>query len=135
MHWDMSDRARTTRRPSRVWLHLSASPMIVHPTFSVLGLLGTGETDLIRAGAAVRVIWFWRLSRWCDRRALLVSPVLRVVRDQRAAADGQRGERQFRVDALGVGSALLLLSVFWHRHDGAVLGVMPPRRPGDGPAT
>ncbi len=129
MRWDMSDRTRTTRRSDvAFWLHLSASPLIVHPAFKLLGLLG-GDADVGRAGIAVAlylVLAFVALV--VDRRALLVSALFYVLYAisalLRAASDLNAS---LALTALVVGSALLLLSAFWHPVRRVVLGLMPNR--------
>jgi MFS family permease len=54
MRWDISDRARETRRSDvAFWLHLLAAPMIAHPLFWILGVT---QGDAIGAGAAFGVV-------------------------------------------------------------------------------
>jgi hypothetical protein len=128
MHWDMSDRTRTTRRSDvAFWLHLSAAPLIVHPTFSLLGLLGSGEANLWRAGVAVALyVGLAVVALVVDRRALLVSALFYVLYAisalLRATSDVNAS---LALTALVVGSALLLLSAFWHPVRRTVLGLMP----------
>lgn len=48
MRWDMSDRARETRRADvAFWLHLAAAPMIAHSMFHLLGIFD-GEISGLR---------------------------------------------------------------------------------------
>ena len=43
MRWDLSDPERRTRRSDvAFWLHLLAAPLIAHPIFTALGLVGGG---------------------------------------------------------------------------------------------
>jgi len=128
MLWDASDRARTTRRSDvAFWLHLAAAPMIVHPAFAMLGLLGLGETDVGRAGAAVAIYLALALVGLAvDRRALLVSALAYALYATatlfRAAGSLSLS---FALTALVIGSALLLLSAFWHRTRKALVGLLP----------
>ena len=125
MRWDMSDRTRTTRRSDvAFWLHLSAAPLIVHPTFQLLGLLDSDGTDLGRAAVAVGV--YGLLALVVDRRALLVSALFYVLYAISALLKAA-GALSFSLalTALVAGSALLVLSAFWHPTRRAVLAAMP----------
>lgn len=128
MWWDAKDRTRTTRRSDvAFWLHLSAAPMIVHPTFTMLGLLGEGDSDLARAGAAVAIYLVLALVALAvDRRALLVSALFYVVYAMAALfrAAGTLSA-SFALTALVIGAALLLLSAFWHKARTLVVGLFP----------
>jgi hypothetical protein len=128
MWWDARDRTRTTRRSDvAFWLHLSAAPMIVHPTFKMLGLLGEGDSDLIRAGAAVAIYLVLALVALAvDRRALLVSALFYVIYAMAALfrAAGTLSA-SFALTALVIGAALLLLSAFWHKARTLVVALFP----------
>ena len=117
MWWDASDRVRITRRSDvAFWLHLLAAPMIAHPIFALLGLtngtVGTGE------GLAVvgLYILFGLTALAIDRRALLVS-ALAYVLYALTELFKQFGAVELNValTALVIGSALLLLSAYWHQ--------------------
>jgi hypothetical protein len=117
MWWDSSDRTRTTRRSDvAFWLHLLAAPMIAHPIFSLLGLnsgsVSTGEA-LIVVGLYVL---FGLTALAIDRRALLVS-ALAYVLYALTELFKQFGAVELNValTALVIGSALLLLSAYWHQ--------------------
>lgn len=117
MWWDMSDRARTTRRSDvAFWLHLAASPMIAHSLFHLLGVL---DSDQISVGRAVLVVAlyvaFGLVALAIDRRALLVSSLAYVL-FALYALFRQAGavELSWALTALVIGSALLLLSALWH---------------------
>lgn len=128
MRWDISDRARTTRRSDvAFWLHLTAAPMIAHPVFA---LLGVTEGDNPGVGAAVGVlavyIGFGIVALATDRRALLVSALAYVLfaltflfREFGAV------ELNFALTALVIGSALLSLSAFWQPIRRAVVTLLP----------
>jgi hypothetical protein len=128
MGWDMSDRTRVTRRSDvAFWLHLSAAPMIVHPIFGMLGLLGHGETDIDKAAAAVAIYLALALvALMIDRRALLVSALVYVLYAISALLRAAGSlSASFALTALIIGSALLLLSAFWHRARRAVVEPLP----------
>jgi len=116
MQWDISDRARHTRRSDvAFWLHLAAAPMIAHPIFFQLGVFG-GD---VGAGKAVIVIVLYiamaLVSLAIDRRAMLVSALAYVLYAISALfkSFGAIGIN-VALTALVIGSALLLLSAFWH---------------------
>jgi hypothetical protein len=117
MWWDASDRARTTRRSDvAFWLHLLAAPMIAHPIFTLMGVnngsIGTGEGLLVVA----LYVLFGLTALAIDRRALLVS-ALAYVLFALTELFKQFGAVELNValTALIIGSALLLLSAYWHQ--------------------
>jgi hypothetical protein len=127
MWWDGSDRARLTRRADvAFWLHLLAAPMIVHPVFSLLGLndgratLGEGLVVILLYVA----IGFTALA--IDRRALLVSALAYVLFAlNRMFEQFGAVELNVALTALVIGSALLMLSAFWHQARTAIVGTLP----------
>ncbi len=127
MWWDASDRARVTRRSDvAFWLHLLAAPMIVHPIFTLLGL-NDGSANL--GEGLVVVLLYIALGVTAlaiDRRALLVSALAYVLW---ALADLFKRfgavELNIALTALLIGSALLLLSAFWHQARGAIVRPLP----------
>ncbi|MBB5685545.1 hypothetical protein [Sphingobium boeckii] len=128
MHWDAQDRTRLTRRSDvAFWLHLAAAPMIAHPIFHQLGVLDGGT---ITAGAAAFVIalyiFFALVSLTIDRRALLVSSLAYVLYAMSALFE-QFGAVSLNVALTGlvIGSALLLLSAFWHPVRKIVVETLP----------
>ncbi|GAA4036482.1 hypothetical protein GCM10022281_16290 [Sphingomonas rosea] len=127
MRWDSSDPARVTRRSDvAFWLHLLAAPMIVHPVFTLLGLNDGNAT----VGEGLTVVAIYVLlgvaALAIDRRALLVSALAYVLFALNELF------RQFgavslniALTALVIGSALLLLSAFWHQARAAVVEMLP----------
>jgi hypothetical protein len=127
MWWDASDRARLTRRSDvAFWLHLLAAPMIVHPVFTLLGLNDGNAT--IGEGLVVVVLYvaLGLTALAIDRRALLVSALAYVLFaltwlfDQFGAV-----ELNVALTALLIGSALLLLSAFWHQARRTIVQPLP----------
>jgi MFS family permease len=116
MWWDTSDRTRQTRRADvAFWLHLAAAPMIAHSVFHMLGVLD----GRISAGQATLVIALYVLfaivSLAVDRRALLVSSLAYVLYAMNSLVEkyGSVSLGQ-AITFLVIGSALLMLSAFWH---------------------
>jgi len=127
MWWDSSDRARLTRRSDvAFWLHLLAAPMIVHPIFTLLGL--NNGTATLSEGLIVIALYIalGLTALAVDRRALLVSALAYVLW---ALADLFKRfgavELNIALTALVIGSALLLLSAFWHQARGAIVRPLP----------
>ena len=127
MWWDGSDRARLTRRADvAFWLHLLAAPMIVHPVFSLLGL--NDGTATLGEGLVVILLYvaigFTALA--IDRRALLVSALAYVLFAlNRMFEQFGAVELNVALTALVIGSALLMLSAFWHQARTAIVGTLP----------
>ena len=127
MRWDSSDQARVTRRSDvAFWLHLLAAPMIVHPVFTLLGLNDGNAT----IGEGLVVVLLYAVlaiaALAIDRRALLVS-ALAYVLYALTELFKQIGavELSVALTALVIGSALLLLSAFWHQARRMVVGTLP----------
>jgi len=127
MWWDSSDRGRLTRRSDvAFWLHLLAAPMIVHPVFTLLGL-NSGHVGL--GGGLTAVLLYVVLGITAlavDRRALLVSALAYVLFALNELFR-QFGAVELNValTALVIGSALLMLSAFWHQARTAVVKPLP----------
>ena len=127
MRWDSSDPARVTRRSDvAFWLHLLAAPMIVHPIFTLLGL--NDGTATIGEGFIVIALYvaLGLTALAIDRRALLVS-ALAYVLYALSELFRQVGavELNIALTALVIGSALLLLSAFWHQARSMVVHRLP----------
>ena len=128
MRWDISDRARETRRSDvAFWLHLLAAPMIAHPLFNWLSVT---EGDIVGPGAAAGVLAIYvamaLVALAVDRRALLVSALAYVLIaltwlfDEFGAV-----ELNVALTALVIGSALLMLSAFWTPIRSALVDKLP----------
>lgn len=127
MRWDSSDPARITRRSDvAFWLHLLAAPMIAHPIFALLGV----TQGSVSAGQGLAVVLLYILfglaALAVDRRALLVSALAYVLfaLDELFKQAGAI-ELSVALTALVIGSALLLLSAFWHQARAAVVKPLP----------
>jgi hypothetical protein len=127
MWWDSSDRSRISRRSDvAFWLHLLAAPMIVHPVFTLLGLNDGNAT--IGEGLVVVLLYVAMgiTALAIDRRALLVSALAYVLYalDKLFERFGAV-ELNVALTALVIGSALLMLSAFWHQARAAVVRPLP----------
>ena len=127
MRWDSSDPQRTTRRSDvAFWLHLLAAPMIVHPVFALLGL--TSGTASIGEGLVVVGLYvvLGVTALAIDRRALLVSALAYVLYALSSLfREFGAVELNVALTALVIGSALLLLSAFWHHARRRVVEALP----------
>ncbi len=135
MWWDISDRARQTRRSDvAFWLHLAAAPMIAHPVFQLLGVMD-GDVGIGQAVIVIALyIGFACVSLAVDRRALLVSSLAYVLFAMTALFEKFGAvSMSVALTALVIGSALLLLSAFWHHARRAVVGPLPERLKGSLP--
>jgi len=127
MWWDGSDRGRLTRRSDvAFWLHLLAAPMIVHPIFTLLGL----TTGHVGVGEGLLVILLYVVlgltAVAVDRRALLVSALAYVLFAlNELFREFGAVELNVALTALIIGSALLLLSAFWHQARSAIVRPLP----------
>jgi hypothetical protein len=127
MRWDSSDPTRITRRSDvAFWLHLLAAPMIVHPVFTLLGL-NDGDATVGEGLVVVAIYVVLGLAALAiDRRALLVSALAYVLFALNELFE-QFGavSLNLALTALVIGSALLLLSAFWHQARAAIVTRLP----------
>lgn len=128
MRWDMTDRARETRRSDvAFWLHLLAAPMICHPLFHWIGV-NDGENIAPASAIAVVAIYviMGLIALAIDRRALLVSALVYVL-VALTFLFRQFGvvELNVAITGLVIGSALLTLSAFWSPIRGSVVAQLP----------
>jgi hypothetical protein len=127
MRWDAADVNRQTRKSDvAFWLHLLAAPLIVHPVFSVLGILN-GDNSWYQAFVVIVLyIIIAVVSLAIDRRALMVSALAYVLFTFSSLLKDFGGVGLgFAMTALVVGAALLLLSAFWHPSRKFVLKKLP----------
>lgn len=127
MWWDISDRERLTRRSDvAFWLHLLAAPLIVHPVFNALGVLGNSVSPASAALVLLLYILLGLVALAIDRRALMVSALAYVLYALSALFEklGAIG-LNVALTALVIGSALLVLSAFWHSARALLLGILP----------
>ncbi|MEL7691584.1 hypothetical protein [Citromicrobium bathyomarinum] len=128
MRWDLSDPERTTRRSDvAFWLHLLAAPMIAHPIFYTLGVVGGSDIGLAKAISVLAIyVAFGIVALIVDRRALLVSALVYVLFALAFLFDRFGAvELTVALTALVIGSALLTLSAFWAPIRRGVLGIVP----------
>ncbi|MBY0583772.1 MAG: hypothetical protein K2P68_12755 [Sphingomonas sp.] len=117
MWWDTSDKERRTRRADvAFWLHLAAAPLIAHPIFQMLGVFNA-DVDAAKAVVVLALyVVFAFVALAVDRRALLVSSLVYVLYAMYALFKGAGAvELSAALTAFVIGSALLVLSVFWHQ--------------------
>jgi hypothetical protein len=127
MWWDISDRERRTRRSDvAFWLHLLAAPMLVHPVFYSLGILENHATMATAAIVLVLYVLMGLIALAIDRRALMVSSLAYVL-FALSTLFRELGAIGINValTALVIGSALLLLSAFWHSARAFAVGLLP----------
>jgi hypothetical protein len=132
MWWDSSDRARLTRRSDvAFWLHLLAAPMIAHPIFALLGLT-SGSVSTVEGLLVVGLyILFGLTALAVDRRALLVSALAYVLYALTELFKKFGAvELNIALTALVIGSALLLLSAYWHQARRLIVMRLPPNLQG-----
>ncbi len=117
MHWDMSDRERLTRRSDvAFWLHLAAAPMIAHSVFNMLGVFEASISVPTALLVIALYVVFAAVALAVDRRALLVSSLAYVLYALVSLFKTAGAvELSAAFTGLVIGSALLLLSAFWHR--------------------
>jgi hypothetical protein len=127
MRWDRSDLRRTTRRSDvAFWLHLLAAPLIVHPVFSALGVLGGSASTSAYVVVLAIYVLLALVSLAIDRRALLVSAlVYALVALATLMKEFGIVTFSYALTALILGGALLMLSTYWHGARAGLLKRLP----------
>jgi hypothetical protein len=127
LRWDASDRRRQTRRSDvAFWLHLLAAPLLVHPLFANVSEFGHAPGIAQMALVLAAYVAIGVVSLAINRRALMVSALGYVLYAFTALLkDSGVVDLGFAVTALVIGSALLLLSAFWHPCRERVLRWLP----------
>lgn len=116
MYWDSSDLSRTTRKSDvAFWLHLVSAPLIIHPLFSILGVLDGSQSIMNMGGVIALYIVMSVISIAIDRRAFMVSSLAYVLYALTTILKdyGDVGY-SFAITGVFMGTVLLLLSAFWH---------------------
>ncbi len=127
MRWDTADIHRQTRQSDvAFWLHLLAAPLLVHPIFAALNVFG-GQTTWWQGIAVIALyILIAITSLAIDRRALMVSALIYVLYTFSSLLKVYGViSLGFAITSLAIGSALLLLSAFWHPCRKFVLELLP----------
>jgi hypothetical protein len=129
MMWDLKDPKRITQKSDvAFWLHLIASPMIVHPTFQLLGVI---KGDLDASSIAIVLVLYVLMalvSIVIDRRALMVSSLAYVLYALQEVFNSTGLEAEsLAVSGVFIGSMLLILSLYWHKTRVCILNVMPAK--------
>jgi hypothetical protein len=129
MWWDSSDPRRETRRSDvAFWLHLLSAPLIVHPIFSLLGLTEGNVTTVGAIAVILLYVVLGLVALAIDRRAMLVSALAYVLFALNSLFETYGVvELNVALTALIIGSALLVLSAFWHNARRAVVRPLPER--------
>ena len=127
MWWDSSDPRRETRRSDvAFWLHLLSAPLIVHPIFSLLGLTAGAASTLDGVAVILLYVVLGLVALAIDRRAMLVSALAYVLWALNSLFETYGVvELNVALTALIIGSALLVLSAFWHNARRAVVRPLP----------
>lgn len=127
MKWDMADTKRVTYKSDvAFWLHLLSAPLIIHPIFSSLGILDGDEniTSLLIVLALYCVMT--SISLAVDRRAFMVSSLAYVIYAISIIIETLGGVGySLALTGVFIGSALLLLSAFWHTMRASLVGKLP----------
>lgn len=130
MRWDLKDPERVTRRSDvAFWLHLTASPLIVHPLFMQLAVIGSDSPGSRVIAALLAILLYGVLALFAlivDRRAVLVSALAYVVIAMGVLmrANGEIGSTIVMSGAV-IGALLLALSVFWRSLRQATVRLLP----------
>lgn len=127
MRWDAQDTKRQTRKSDvAFWLHLLAAPLIVHPVFSMLGVFEGNNGLLLPLVVIGLYVVLAFISIAIDRRALMVSALVYVLFSFTTLLKTYGLiSLGFAITGLIIGSALLLLSAYWHTSRVYLISYLP----------
>ena len=116
MYWDASDTERTTRKSDvAFWLHLLGAPLVIHPIFSTLGILGGDESLINMIIVLLLYLVMTLISLVVDRRAFMVSSLIYVIYALSTLFKDYGGVGyNFALTGFFMGASLLCLSAWWH---------------------
>lgn len=129
MFWDSRDRARNTKSSDIAFcLHLLSAPLMVHPIFSLIGIMEPGVGVIKVFSVVLLYVFLGLVSVVIDRRALMVSSLFYVLYALTTLFKtyGVVGF-SFAVSGILIGAVLLLLSAYWQKVRGILIGFMPLR--------
>jgi len=127
MWFDSRDPARVTRRSDvAFWLHMLASPMLVHPLFTGTGLAASAGHPAAAGITVLAFVLITLVALAIDRRALIVSALGYAIFAVQALV-GQGGVIPVgsSVGLLIIGLILVLLSAAWRPARGLLLRLLP----------
>jgi hypothetical protein len=148
IYWDLTDRNRVTRRSDvAFWLHLAAGPLMVHGTFSLLGIsttFGISQGDLGASQASIS-IWpvfllvgfFAFVAIVIDRRPLLIASfsylvfAIGILAYRQLSAGQANGEQQFpavlMTATMATGTFIVVLAGAWSHIRRLLLALLPAK--------
>jgi len=127
MYWDSSDTSRTTRKSDvAFWLHLVSAPLIIHPSFSFLGIYSGNDSFFSMFSIIILYVLMTIVSIIIDRRAFMVSSLVYVLYALSSIIETYGGVAySFALTGVFMGASLLVLSAFWHRVRKYLLSKLP----------
>ncbi len=127
MVWDASDTKRISNNSDvAFWLHLLAAPLIVHSTFTLLGVFDSQSGIEIIFAIVGFYILLSILSIIINRRAFMVSSLLYVLYATNTLFSTYgMSNNSFAITGIFIGFSLLLLSGFWSTARSFLLRFMP----------
>jgi len=127
MRWDMKDRRRVSNSSDvAFWLHLLASPLIIHSLFLGLGVFDNQISMLAILLIIFSYIVLSSISLLIDRRALMVSSLLYVLYALNSLFTKYGLESYgLAIGGVIIGVGLLLLTAFWTKARAKIVTIMP----------
>ncbi|AYQ57211.1 hypothetical protein MS2017_1526 [Bathymodiolus thermophilus thioautotrophic gill symbiont] len=127
MFWDCADINRVTYKSDvAFWLHLTSAPLIIHPVFSMIGVL-EGNNNINSMVIVIALYVFMSLiSIAIDRRAFMVSSLVYVLYAISSILQTYEDNGyNLALTGMLIGAMLLLLSAYWHQTRGMLLNLLP----------
>jgi len=127
MYWDMRDRKRITSDSDvAFWLHLLASPLMIHSIFLGLGIFDKDISSLALVIVVFSYLLLSSISLIIDRRALMVSSLLYVLYslNKLFSTYGFEGYG-LAIGGVLIGGGLLFLTAFWTNSRALLLKHLP----------
>lgn len=127
MYWDALDTRRVTYKADvAFWLHLLSAPLIIHPIFFRLDILNGNDNISSMLIVLTLYLLMTLVSIFIDRRAFMVSSLVYVIYAIYGIVKTFGGVGySFALTGILIGTALLLLSAFWHRARAFIVSKTP----------
>jgi hypothetical protein len=127
MFWDMKDKKRVTNSSDvAFWLHLLASPLIIHSIFLGLDVFDNDIGSLAMVAIILSYILLSSISLIIDRRALMVSSLVYVLYALNTLFNTYGFEGYgLAIGGVLIGFGLLFLTAFWTKARAKLVNYLP----------
>jgi len=129
MKWDSQDTKRVTYKSDvAFWIHLVASPLMIHSLFILIGVFDRGELAPVTIVSIIAIFAILTvLSLVVDRKIFMLSSLLYVLYALASIFKtvGAEGVKSLSVAAIIIAILLITITLNWEKIRGFVLNLLP----------